>query len=368
MKKKFIKLGLKLPLYVIFRNCGWPTLLPFNYTLSVTYKCNSRCKTCNIWKMNGYELSTEEWLRVLKSLGKSPFWITISGGEPLLRRDLETIVEGIIEYNSPAIINLPTNALVSYLCETVENILKMCEDDDTIFVINFSVDGIGKDHDDIRGVGGNWNKFLENYKKIKLLKNKYSNLVIGIHTVISKWNVDKMDRIVEYILNELKPDQYITEIAEVRREMNNAENSPTPNPESYSRAIERLVEIIEKGLRNGRWQGFARITESLRLEYYKYVKNLYLGKINNTWKSYAGFASCQIAPNGDVWECAVYATVMGNLRDYNYNFKKLWKSKRAREVRELVKKKHICPLANENYVNMLFNPKIILKMVMRMLI
>ena len=359
MKK--LRLALSLPFYCLFRALGFPKLLPFNYTLSVTYRCNSRCKTCNIWRFRyDDEFTTDEWIRTIKSFGKSPFWITVSGGEPFLRGDLEKIVEAIADYNRPYILNIPTNGLSKNIPERVRKILEIC--DGVNVVINFSVDGIGREHDTIRGVRGNWDAVKRNYFEVKMLKRKYENLTVGVHTVISKWNVKRFKEIAVELIKTFDPDQYITEIAEVREEMKNAENEPTPSPDDYADAIDFLIDLISKR----DWKGLAKITESMRIEYYKYVKNLYLGGTVKV-RSFAGFASCQVTPRGDVWECAVYATNMGNLRDYDYDFRKLWKSPKADEVRSVVKKGHICPLANENYVNMLFDPKVVMRVLRNVL-
>jgi molybdenum cofactor biosynthesis enzyme MoaA len=111
-----LRLALSIPLYWSFRRLARPTLLPINYTFSVSYRCNSRCITCDIWRIQyrvpkKLELTLDEWERVIKSLGSSPYWITVSGGEPFLRRDLVDLVRTIDEYNKPKIINIPTNAI-----------------------------------------------------------------------------------------------------------------------------------------------------------------------------------------------------------------------------------------------------------------
>lgn len=351
----------KLPVYWLFRTVGRPTLLPFNYTFSVTYRCNSRCKTCNIWNIQKKvkvddELKTDEWIKIIKSLGGAPFWITISGGEPSLRRDLVEIIEAIVEYNNPAIINLPLNGLLTNTSDKIVKILEILKNFKTKLVINYSIDGIGKEHDEIRGIKDNWEKVIDNYWRTKELKKEFPNLVVGIHTVISRWNVTRLSEITKYLIEKLKPDQYITEIAEERVEMENFDDKPTPKQKDYEKAINFLVEEIERSMENGKWKGLAMITEAFRLEYYKYVRDLYLGR-NSGMKSYAGFAACQISPTGDVWECAVYATKMGNLRDFDCDFKKLWNSEEAWKVRKKVKEEHKCPLANEAYVNMLLNPQ-----------
>ena len=167
------KLLTKLPLYSSFRSIGIPILLPFNYTFSITYRCNSRCKTCNVWNLQKKiknELSLEEWVKVIKSLGKSPFWITISGGEPFLREDLAEIISAIDYYNQPHIINIPTNGLLK-IDKIIEGLLDDLKNE-TNLIINFSVDGIKKEHDYLRGVSGNWKKIIEAYRQTKKLRKK----------------------------------------------------------------------------------------------------------------------------------------------------------------------------------------------------
>jgi MoaA/NifB/PqqE/SkfB family radical SAM enzyme len=362
----------RLPLYWCFRTFGRPVLLPFNYTLSITYRCNSRCKTCNIWKIQqkipvDMELTLDEWEKVLKSLGDSPYWITISGGEPFLRRDLVEIIKTIDEYNRPKIINIPTNGILwRVIPEVVRGMLEAISLKTTL-VINFSLDGIGEDHDEIRGVHGNYSHLLKAYGETVKLKDKYCNLVVGIHTVISSWNVDKIPTIYETVMKELNPDQYITEIAEERNEMENQGQGITPTPEEYGKAIDFLINRIEEGLKNGRWRGLAKVTEAFRIQYYKLVKNYYQTKKQQI-PSYAGYASAQISPTGDVWECAVYASLIGNLRKYNYDFRKLWASREAKYIRGKIKHNHLCPLANENYTNMLFHTASILLVIKNILI
>lgn len=363
------RLALSLPFYWSFRGLGRPTLMPFNYTFSVTYRCNSRCKTCYIWQIQQrvpkeLELTLDEWERVIKSLGTSPYWVTISGGEPFLREDLVDIVRAIDEHNKPKIINVPTNGILWRIIpaktrEILENISEK-----TTLVVNFSVDGVGKDHDEIRGVPGNYELLKRAYKGIVELKGRFCNLVMGVHTVVSSFNVRKLPDIYEAVMEEFRPDQYIAEVAEERNEMDNFGRGITPPPEEIVKAMDFLIAKAREGLRVKRWKGLARVTELFRAQYYELVKRFYLTKEEQV-PSYASFASAHISPTGDVWECAVYATNIGNLRDYNYDFKRLWRSEKARQIRRNVKKSHPCPLANEHYSNMLLHIPIIIKIVTR---
>ena len=184
--------------------------------------------------------------------------------------------------------------------------------------------------------------------------------------MISRWNVARIPEIATHIINELSPDQYITEIAEERVEMENFADKPTPAGEEYAQAIDFLMSVVRAGLKKHQWRGLSKTTEMFRLSYYQYVKGLYLKRYDGM-VSYAGFASCQIMPVGDVWECAVYGSPMGNLRDFDYDFKRLWVSGQARKVRQQVRRGHSCPLANESYTNMLLNPRYMFKVARGML-
>jgi len=47
---------------------------------------------------------------------------------------------------------------------------------------------------------------------------------------------------------------------------------------------------------------------------------------------------------------------MGSLRDYQYDFKRLWRSKQAEQVRAYIKAKNcFCPMANQMYSNILLH-------------
>ena len=71
---------------------------------------------------------------------------------------------------------------------------------------------------------------------------------------------------------------------------------------------------------------------------------------------YAGVASAQIAPDGDVWFCCIEADPVGNLRDVDYDFRRIWFGPEARRLRGHVRRGECaCPLANAGYTNMLMH-------------
>ena len=338
----------KIPLYKLSRATGWPRVLPLNLTVSVTYRCNSRCLTCNVYTKEAAEFTVDEFDRTFRSLGRAPYWYTMSGGEPFLRSDLPDICESAYRHGKPGIINIPTNGLLSSrIPPMVEEIAGRCPSAQVI--INLSLDGIEDEHDRIRGVDGSFEKAIETYRGLRSLKTP--NLTVGVHTVISIHNVERIPAIYEYVARELAPDSFITEIAEERVELETVGASITPRADAYAGAVDFLIERIrEQG-----YSGISRVTQSFRIRYYELVKR-FLACGGQPIPCYAGVASAQIAPDGHVWFCCIKAESMGNLRDVDYDFRRIWYGEKAARERKRVRAGECaCPLANAGYTNMLMH-------------
>ena len=298
-----------------------------------------------MYKKKADEFTLDEFNKTFKSLGKAPYWVTISGGEPFLREDVVEICESLYNNCKPKIINIPTNGtLCDEITRKVENILKTCLDVQVI--VNLSIDEIGEKHDEIRNTKGNFQKAMESYKSLKALK--YPNLTVGFHTVISKYNVQNIPTICTYLYG-LNPDSYIAEIAEERGELDTIGSNFIPSLDEYSNAI----DFISRQIKKRKFSGISNITQAFRLEYYQLTKKI-LRQKRQVIPCYAGIASVHIAPDGDVWPCCVQAKPIGNLREANYNFRRIWFGDKANQLRREIKQgKCYCPLANAAYTNML---------------
>jgi MoaA/NifB/PqqE/SkfB family radical SAM enzyme len=311
--------------------------------------------TCNVTSRKAQELTPEEYQRIFRSLGKNAYWVTISGGEPFLRPDLPEIIDAIKEESSPGIINIPTSGTTTkQIVRLLPQILKKTKGSQ--LTINFSLDEIGERHDQIRRTPGNWEKTLESLQFARSLQADFPHLTLGIHTVISIYNVDRLPVIYEE-LQKLAPDSYITEIAEERAELLTIGTGITPSADKYARA----VDFIMARIRSGRHLGFASIIKQFRLEYYQLVKKILIQR-KQVIPCYAGSASCHIAADGSVWGCCVRAESLGNLRDTGYDLASIWNDTAAREFRRSVKELEChCPLANASYTNMIMAPLTVLR-------
>lgn len=346
--------------YKLAMSLGKPSILPISLTVSVTNMCNSRCRTCFLWKLyqekpdlKQREFKTSEFEKSFESIGAPIFWVTLSGGEPFLRSDLPEICNALNEHCTPKIINIPTNSLLPTVIEDkTKKILEKCSG--TNLVINLSLDGVGDAHDKIRNIPGNFELFLKTYQRLNELKEEFSNLQIGVHSVVSKYSINGLMDVYE-LAKKLGADSYITEVAEQRTELFNVGEDITPDADEYSNFINELSERIQMKSKNRK--KVSKATQAFRLVYYQ-IAAKELKKHKQIIPCFAGLASAQINPFGDIWPCCVlgYNKSMGNLRENNYNFKKIWFSKQAQLVREYIKASNCsCPLANAHYTNILLN-------------
>ncbi len=353
----------KIPLYWSFYRYGFPKLLPFSLVISMSFRCNSKCRTCDVWRKPNDDLSLEEWTRVFQKIGRGPIYMTFTGGEPFLRKDLPDMVLAAYKYCRPEYITIPTNGILTP--RILEGVKRICENaPESRIGINLSLDGIGKEHDDIRLVPGNWDRSMKTWAALKELQKTQKNLVLTVHTVISKFNIKRFPDIYTG-LQELHPDSYITEVAEERVELDTVGLDITPLAKDYA----PIADFLSERAHDAPAQGFAKFTQSFRSHYYQLAKRTLLEQ-RQVIPCFAGWASGHIAPNGDVWSCCIRAEPVGNLRETDYDLRPIWfeKAGTMKALRASISAGECaCPMANASYANMLLHPPTILQVAKELL-
>ena len=85
--------------------------IPLSAHLDITWRCNERCVHCYLDHDGKDEMSTAEIKDVIRQLADcGTFFLSISGGEPLLRRDCFEILEYARELRFN--VKLKTNAVM----------------------------------------------------------------------------------------------------------------------------------------------------------------------------------------------------------------------------------------------------------------
>jgi len=272
-----------------------------------------------------------------------------------LRKDTAEIALSAYKHAQPAVITIPTNGILTR--RIVDQVDRICKGAPKSQIgINLSLDAIGEEHDEIRMVPGNWNKAMKTWDELKKLQKDHKNLVLTTHTVISNYNIDQFFEIYAG-LQFLEADSFITEVAEERVELDTIGWDITPMAKKYA----PIADFLSDKAKERSVKGIAKLTQSFRAQYYQIAKRT-LYEHKQVIPCYAGWASCQIAPNGDVWSCCIRAEGVGNLRETDYDLRPMWKGREMAQLRQSIKAGECaCPMANASYANMVLHPPTLVK-------
>ena len=130
---------------------------PMKLTFCITYWCNYKCQTCNIWKMKPRDELTLEEIRRFFQVSNRFSWIDVTGGEVSLRKDFVDICDTITSNcKDLLLLHYPSNGyLTDQLVAASREIAKMSHER---LMITISCDGDEAMNDTIRGVEGGWRR------------------------------------------------------------------------------------------------------------------------------------------------------------------------------------------------------------------
>ena len=126
-------------------------------TVITTYRCNSRCSTCNIW-MHPTRPSDEISLDILEKIPSGIDNLNITGGEPTIRNDLVEIVD--VLYPKARKLEISSNGMHP---RRLEPIIKKYPD----IKIRFSLEGTDKVSDAIRGEENGFQTKVDGLRRLK---------------------------------------------------------------------------------------------------------------------------------------------------------------------------------------------------------
>jgi len=229
-----------------------------------------------------------------------------------------------------------------------------------------SIDGVGDLHDEIRGVKGNFKQLEKTIGYLKNLEKKYRNLHLELGTVISNLNIHRLSEIEDYV-HSLGIQSYRNEIAEYRPGFFNLGEPIIPTTETYEKLVGKFAAKIRRNIAKKR--RLTKVTEAFRLVYYDLAVKI-MRENRQVIPCYAGIANASISHDGMVRPCGNtgYYHPFGSLRENNFDFQRIWRSKRAKEVRKYIMNGNCnCHVASYVYTNMLCNTKYLLKVIFNIL-
>jgi len=296
---------------------------------AVTYKCNSRCKTCGIWATEDRsrdELSIDEieaffeGERELLSGVKS---IQLTGGEPYLRGDISAIAGAVWRGIPGAFIWVATNGLLpESIVDRTTEILSLQNRGG--LGVTVSIDGVGPTHDDQRGIKGAYTRVLETLNRLSRLRETHPDMRLSIGMTITPRNQHQVTRVLR--------------VAECH------DADLTVRPENYSETYYKNSgvegEWNQRALRVGlmavggyyiKKRGFFRAVPVL--SYLRRVPDYTSGN-SRRFPCSAGSSSFYLDPFGAVYPCLFIGSKIGDIRDGRLS--KAWRSDEAERMRRMV--------------------------------
>jgi len=336
--------------------------MPLFVTFFVTNKCNLSCTHCFYSsELNKpiKELTLKEIKNLAKSMDHFPV-LYIGGGEPFLRKDLVEICSYFYNYNKIKYLVIPTNgSFPNQISKTMDEISNLCPK--TSVLLNVSIGGVEKEHNKIRGNSKSYDQAIKTYNLAKSLKPKHDNLKVGFTVTFTATNQNNILRCYNQ-LKKLNPDNI---------QLNLIRGSPK-NPKEKVVNInkfKKLTQQFHKDVKNKVIPGYDPIHVSAASYRHEMIIKTYK---ENTFQTlcYASQLSCVIYPDGEVYPCELLDKRIGNVHDYNYNFKELWYSEKNKKLSNWIKKTkcyctHECNVTCNTFLNHKHFTKIISKSLLK---
>jgi Fe-coproporphyrin III synthase len=293
----------------------------------ITSACNARCRTCFYWEeLNRRgDLTWDEIEKLSRSMPPfSDLWL--SGGEPMLRKELPEILHLFYVNNRIRWTNLPINGLLPE--RTAEWVARICAENPELQLdLNVALDGLGEMQDSIRGVPGNFEKTLQTLEGLQPCRQRFPNLRVNINTVVCAENFDCVTEIAVYVWNNCAVDGHYFNIIRGGAKEQALKHIPVERLPALYREVQKVyARYAPRAVRRGRGLG-KKLAEAYYAGTLAFHNKVQLANLESphAWpmRCTASETSLVIDYNGDVRACELRSK-LGNLRDFDCDFAEFW--------------------------------------------
>jgi MoaA/NifB/PqqE/SkfB family radical SAM enzyme len=345
--KRYWKLATKQPFAPVLLN------------ILVTSVCDMRCTHCFFTEelddrpRKKLQMKTHEVQKISETLGGNLGVLILAGGEPFTRKDLPEIVRAFYENNKLESVYLMSNGQIQKrIIPDVTRILEECPKLNV--AVALGIDGLKDQHEKIRQKPGSWDTAVDTARQLQQIKREYPRLDIQTCTCFMNTNQDTIFEWYDFLKYDLKPDKVNF----------NYIRPPSADPKELDidhARYSKLAAMIDDDSRH------AAIKNNYGGDagYFKAAIDIYMhGLIAKTQETqqaqmtcYAGTAGAVIYDEGTVSSCENLDAV-GNLRDFDWDFQKLWLSPAMQARRQKAAAGCFCTHeSNSYYPSLPFNPK-----------
>ena len=332
---------------------------PVVLNILVTSVCDMRCVHCffteelNDKSRKKNQLTTENLQRISETLGGKLPVLIIAGGEPFTRKDLPEIVRAFYENNQLESVYLMSNGGIQQrIIPDVSRILDECPKLNV--TVALGIDGLKEDHEKIRGKAGSWDKAIDTARQLQEIKKQQPQLDVQTCTCFMNSNQDRIFEWYDFLRYDLKPDKinvnYIRPPAADAKELN-------IDISRYRQLSAMIDDDSRTALIKNHYSG--------KNGYFKAAIDIHMHEViaktemekKAQLRCHAGNTGGVIYDEGTVSSCENLDPV-ANLRDYDWNFWKLWNSPAMEARRQHARNGcHCTHESNCYYPSLAFNPK-----------
>lgn len=334
---------------------------PGTLTFFVTTICNAKCAHCFYWaELNAPrkgELNLDEIEKIASTL-TAPVYVSLTGGEPLLRPDLDKIALAFVERNGSRNIGIATNGYqIDATLDKCRSILR--PKSLSTLNIQVSLDGPEATHDAIRLVPNGFKKAVETVKRLAALSKEDPRCGVRVSITVQKKNMGE----VEELTRELMPLGVGIQYALVRGQHAGVFDLPQEAANDFDpkesdadvedlEALERLFKSIGE-LNDKASTPFWSLRQQAKI---RLSLNM-LREKKAQLPCYAGKIDGVLYANGDVALCELSKPV-ANIRNHGLDFHAAWNCDAANDMREKISRCfciHGCNLST----GLMFDKKIV---------
>ncbi len=325
----------------------------------VTSVCDMRCTHCFFTEelddgpRKKFQMTTREIEKISETLGGNLGVLVLAGGEPFTRKDLPEITRAFYKNNRLESVYITSNGQIQKrIFPDIVRILQECPRLNV--TVALGIDGLKEQHDKIRQKPGSWDIVIDTARRLQDMKREYPRLDVQSCTCFMNTNQDTIFEWYDFLKYELKPDKvnfnYIRPPAADSTEL-----------EIDGARYARLAAQIDEDSRSGAIKNhYAGDTGFFKAALDVYMHGL-IARTQETQQAqltcYAGTAGGVIYDEGTVSSCENLEPV-GNLRDYDWDFQKLWFSPAMQARRKKAADGCFCTHeSNCYYPSLPYNPK-----------
>jgi len=211
---------------------------PRSVDVEITSRCNLRCRYCYYFGNAGvdyHDLPTEAWLRFFEECGEAGVMsLTIAGGEPFMRKDLRTLLDGVVRNRMRFSLlsngGLITDEIAAYVAATGR-----CDS------VQISIDGSRAEvHDSLRGLGS----FDRAVAGLRTLQRR--GVSVAVRVTIHRHNVDDLESTARFLLEDLGLSGFGTNSASALGSFNETLDDVALTTAQREQAMATLLRLSER--------------------------------------------------------------------------------------------------------------------------